>query len=168
MPTSPPVEFKGQSTSGGCSHTNCTKPAAILGDGDRGTTALNVTAVHAWNMNVSITFIFPTPMCIQGVNVYFYKNSTMNVGLPYDIGLTIPSGFTIEGNQDLSQNDCQLCNVTLIPNASTLKEFQRFTVRFRFSNKDKIDWLLLTEVEICTGGIDCNQMLKTNFQCKLL
>ena len=154
------MEFKGQSTSGGCSFTNCTKPV-ILGDGDRGTTAFNVAAVHAWNTSVSITFQFPTHVRVQGVNIYFYNIPTMNISLPYDTALTNPLGFTIEGNQDLSQNDCQLCNVTLIPN--TAIEQTRFTIRFRFSNRDKTDWLLLTEVEICTGGIDCNLMLKTNF-----
>ena len=51
------MEFEGTLNSGGCSGTKC-NDTAILGDGDHGTPALNVTAVHAWNNTVVITFHF--------------------------------------------------------------------------------------------------------------
>ena len=144
-----PEEFEGTLNSDGCSGTNCTD-TAILGDGDYGTPALNVTAVHAWNKTVNIIFYFPTSVRVRGINLYFYNIPSRNIGFPYDTFLPSSPSF-IEGNQDLSQNDNQLRNVTLIPSATI--ENNRFTIWFRFSNIDKIDWLLLTEVELCTSGI---------------
>ena len=140
--------------SGGCSgtgkDTNCTD-TAILGDGDYGTPALNVTAVHAWNRSARITFRFPSDVRVRGINLYFYNIPSRNIGLPYDTVLSSTSLYFIEGNQDLSQNDNQLRNITLIPSATI--ESKRFTIKFRFSDINKIDWLLLTEVELCTSGI---------------
>ena len=155
MPTIAPVMFEGTSTSGGCSGTMCIGPgfgtpaASRLGDGVHGTTALDLSAVHAWNTNVNIEFRFSFPVAgtVEGINLYFYNIPSRNIGLPYDTVLTSSPSF-IEGNQDLSQNDNQLRNVTLIPTETLMDS--SFTIQFRFSNIDKIDWLLLTEVEICT------------------
>ena len=145
------MEFKGTLNSGGCSGRKC-NDTAILGDGDHGTPALNVNAVHAWykTVTVVIAFHFPTSVRVRGINLYFYNIPSRNIGLPYDTVLSSVSSF-IEGNQDLRQNDNQLRNVTLIPSGTI--ESKRFSIKFRFSNIDKIDWLLLTEVEICTSGI---------------
>ena len=145
--------FEGTSTSGGCSGTMCIGPAfgtpaaSRLGDGVHGTAALNTTFVHAWNTNVNIEFGFPLAVTVEGINLYFYNIPSRNIGLPYDTVLSSFPSF-IEGNQDLSQNDNQLRNVTLIPTETLMDS--SFTIQFRFSNIDKIDWLLLTEVEICT------------------
>ena len=146
------MEFEGTSNSIGCSGTKC-NDTAILGDGDYGTPALNVTAVHAWNKTVRITFHSPTSVRVRGVNLYFYNIPSRNIGLPYDTDVTSNPGIPsfIEGNQELSQNDNQLRNVTLIPRATI--NGNKFSIKFRFSNIDKIDWLLLTEVELCTSGI---------------
>ena len=143
------MEFEGTLNSCGCSGIKC-NDTAILGDGDHGTPALDVTAVHAWDNTVRITFHFPSVVRVTGINLYFYNIPSRNIGLPYDTYLTLPPSF-IEGNQDLRQNDNQLRNVTLIPSATI--EGKRFSIWFRFSNVDKIDWLLLTEVELCTSGI---------------
>ena len=83
------------SNSGGCSesgtgtgtNTNCTD-TVILGDGDHGTPALNVTAVRAWNKTVRITFRFPSKVRVTGMNLYFYNNPSRNIGLPYDTDVT--------------------------------------------------------------------------------
>ena len=96
-------------------------------------------------------FPFPyTVVTVRGINLYFYNIPSRNIGLPYDTVLSSFSSF-IEGNQDLSQNDNQLRNVTLIPSGTF--EIKRFSIWFSFSNIDKIVWLLLTEVELCTSGI---------------
>ena len=146
--------FEGTSTLGGCSGTTCIGPAfpgaSRLGDGDHGTAAFNLNAVHAWDRTVSIEFRFTDDVVVGGINLYFYNIPSRNIGLPDDTVLSSFPSF-IEGNQDLSQNDNQLRNVTLVP-TSTLSA-ATFTIQFRFSNIDKIDWLLLTEVEICTSGI---------------
>ena len=144
------MEFEGTLNSGGCSGTKC-NDTAILGDGDYGTPALNVTAVHAWNKTVRIIFHLSTVVRVRGINLYFYNIPSRNIGLPYETVLSSSSSSFIEGNQELSQNDNQLRNVTLIPRATI--ESKRFSIRFNFSNIDKIDWLLLTEVELCTSGI---------------
>ena len=148
--TIPPVEFEATLNSGGCSGTNC-NDTAILGDGDHGTPALNVTAVHAWNKTVRITFYFPSAVRVTGINLYFYNIPSRNIGLPYYTDVTSNPRILsfIEGNQELSQNDNLLRNVTLIPRATV--DGKRFSIQFNFSNK--IDWLLLTEVELCTSGI---------------
>ena len=146
--------FEGTSTSGtGCTSGTCSGPGFVgsrLADGNYGTVALNVTAVHAWNTTVNIQFIlFENPVQVLGINLYFYNIPSRNIGLPYDTVLSSVSSF-IEGNQDLNQNDNQLRSVTLIPTRTLSR--RTFTIEFRFSNIDKIDWLLLTEVEICTTG----------------
>ena len=154
VPTIDPIVFEGTSTSDTrCFGAGCIGPAyggARLADGDYGTAALNVTAVHAWNTTVSIEFNFqPNTVQVLGINLYFYNIPSRNIGLPYDTFLSSVSSF-IEGNQDLNQNDNQLRSVTLIPTPSLIST--SFTIEFRFSNIDKIDWLLLTEVEICIAG----------------
>ena len=145
------MEFEGTLNSGGCTGTNCTD-MAVLGDGDYGTPALNVNAVHAWykTVTVVIVFRFSTSVRVRGINLYFYNIPSRNIGLPYDTYLTSSPSF-IEGNQDLSQNENQLRSVTLIPSRTI--DNDRFAIKFSFSNIDKIDWLLLTEVELCTSGI---------------
>ena len=158
-PTLSPMVFEGTSTSGGCSGTMCIGPAfgtpaaSRLGDGDHGTAVFDLNAVHAWNMNVNIEFHFPSMVTVGGINLYFYNIPSRNIGLPYDTDVISNPGIPsfIEGNQDISQNDNQLRNVKLIPRATA--ESKRFTIQFNFSNIDKIDWLLLTEVELCTSGI---------------
>ena len=145
--------FEGTPTSGdGCPGGTCFGPrfgGARLADGDHGTAALNVTAVHAWSTTVNILFTLENPVQVLGINLYFYNIPSRNIGLPYDTVLSSVTSF-IEGNQDLNQNDNQLHSVTLIPTRTLSR--RTFTIEFRFSNKDKIDWLLLTEVEICTTG----------------
>ena len=161
MPTIAPVVFERTSTSGGCSGTMCIGPgfgapaASRLGDGDHGTAVFDLNAVHAWNTNVNIEFGFAFPVAgtVEGINLYFYNIPSRNIGLPYDTVLSSFPSF-IEGNQDFSQNDNQLRNVTLIPTETLM--YSSFTIQFRFSNMDKIDWLLLTEVEICTNCCGCN------------
>ena len=146
------MEFERTLNSGGCSGTKCNN-TAILGDGDHGTPALNVTAAHVWTKTARITFSFPTDVRVRGMNLYFYNIPSRNIGLPYDTDVTSKPGIPsyIEGNQKLSQDDNQLRDVTLIPRVTI--EGNKFSIKFSFSNIDKIDWLLLTEVELCTSGI---------------
>ena len=155
-----PRDFEGVPTTGACTTnegTRCLGPGfralgglGRLGDGEHGTQTLNVSAVQAWNQTVSMTLSsFSSP--IVGINLYFYNVPSRGIGLPYDIIINSADlQFALEGNQDFSQDDNQLRNVTLI-----LQSLSRTSVMvtFTFSERDHIDWLLLTEIEVCTSSI---------------
>ena len=151
------MDFEGVPTTGLCTAndgTLCFGPGfpdveGRLGDGIHGPQTLNVTAVQAWNQTVSITISsFSSP--IVGINLYFYNIPSRGIGLPYDIIINSAGlQFALEGNQDLSQDDNQLRNITLIPQSLTSTAV---TITFTFSERDRIDWLLLTELEVCTDS----------------
>ncbi len=97
---------------------------------------------------------------VEGLNLYFYSIPTRRIGLPYNIRIISPSrsgdhSYQLEGNEDLTVDDNGRRSVTLIPEA--LSTMSTFTIIFEFSNTEQIDWLLLTEVEICTSG-SCRYM----------
>ncbi len=162
-----PSDFGGQSTLGQCSTAGeCLGPVFGLGDrlGDKdlGPPTLDdgTFVGHAWDRTVSITFFFTTTTAayVEGLNLYFYNIPSRRIGLPYNIRITSPSRsgdhpYQLEGNDDLTLDDNARRNVTLIPEALSFSSpMNTFTIIFQFSNTEQIDWLLLTEVEICTSG----------------
>ncbi len=174
----PPSNFEGQSTLGDCaSNGQCLGPsfgpaANRLGDGEIGPQTLDdVTFVgHAWDQTVSITFTLAMATTyVEGLNLYFYNVPSRRIGLPYNISIISPSGdhpYQLEGNDDLTLDDTGRQSVTLIPESLSLTP--TFTIIFEFSNTEQIDWLLLTEVEICisvsgTGNIKLNTVPYTYF-----
>ena len=112
---------------------------------------------HAWNQNVSITFIFPTTTTayVEGLNLYFYNIPSRRIGLPYNIRIISVSDdhpYQLEGNDDLTLDDNGRRSVTLIPESLSFSSASdTITIIFEFSDTEQIDWLLLTEVEICTS-----------------
>ena len=148
-------------TTGACTNlgTQCLGPAFFfnlgrLGDGYHGPQTLSVSAVQAWDRDVRISIkSFFSP--IVGINLYFYNIPSRGIGLPYDISVrdTFTSSdtqFVLEGNQDFRQHDNQLRHITLVPqslNGAFIPE-----ITFTFSERDHIDWLLLTEMEFCTNS----------------
>ncbi len=133
--------------------------SGILGDEDLGPPTLDdgTFVGHAWDQTVSITFTLPTTTTayVEGLNLYFYNIPSRRIGLPYDIRITSPSRsgdnpYQLEGNEDLTLDDNGRRSVTLIPESLFLSS--PFTIIFQFSYTEQIDWLLLTEVEICTSG----------------
>ena len=158
-------DFEGVSTTGACTNmgTLCFGPQlgvsagrGRLGDGSRGPQTLNVSAVQAWDQDVSITIgSFSSETHIVGINLYFYNIPSQGIGLPYDISVRSDTDsanlqFTLEGNQDLSQDDNQLSHITLIPQSLFSTDV---IITFAFSGPDRIKWLLVTEIEICTSSI---------------
>ncbi len=135
-----------------------------LGDKELGSLTLDDGTFlgHAWHQTISIRFtLTPTTMAyVEGLNLYFYNIPSRRIGLPYDIRITSPSRssdhpYQLEGNDDLTLDDNGRRSVTLIPEALPLfsSPVNTFTIIFQFSNTEQIDWLLLTEVQICTSGL---------------
>ena len=159
-----PSDFGGQSTRGDCSSSGqCLGPLfggdSILGDEVLGPQTLDdgTFVGHAWDQTVSITFTLTTMVTtyVEGLNLYFYNIPSRRIGLPYNIRITSPSGdhpYQLEGNDDLTLDDNGRRSVTLIPKSLSFSSASdTITIIFEFSNTEQIDWLLLTEVEICTS-----------------
>ena len=159
-----PSDFGGQSTRGDCSSSGqCLGPFfggnSILGDEVLGPQTLDDGSFvgHAWDQTVSITFTLTTMVTtyVEGLNLYFYNIPSRRIGLPYNIRIISVSDdhpYQLEGNDDLTLDDNGQQSVTLIPESLSLTPTSNtFTIIFKFSNTEQIDWLLLTEVEICTS-----------------
>ena len=156
-----PREFEGESTLGSChrgSKATCFRPAR-LADGSHGSPTLNASAVQAWSQDAyTVCASFGTVgsnRSVTGINLYFYHIPSHGIGLPNDIRITrsdVTSQALIEGNQDMSQDDNQLRNVTLVPQSLPSSGIL-VNIEFIFASfRDRVDWLLLTEVEICTSS----------------
>ena len=150
-------------------------PTERLGDEVLGSQTLDdgTFVGHAWDQTVSISFTFTTMVTtyVEGLNLYFYNIPSRRIGLPYNIRITSPSSdhpYQLEGNDDLTLDDNGQRSVTLIPELLSLTPTSdTFTIIFKFSNTKQIDWLLLTEVEICisvsgTGNIKLNTVPYTH------
>ncbi len=168
--TPPPGVFEGDPTEGpGCVNGTCLGPAvsappftARLADGNLGTQDLNGAFVgHAWNQTVTIEFDFndqTTVIC--GINLYFYNIPSKGIGLPYNIRIISQQAgehpYLLQGNNNLTHEDTGLQTVTLTPQSLSLmnRPNDKFTIEFDIDHKvDRITWLLLTEVELCTSQL---------------
>ncbi len=160
--------FEGEATGVGCNGGDCFGPTFAgggrLADEVLGTQMLNGTFVgHAWDQTVSIEFIFPSVTTfVTGINLYFYNIPSRGIGLPYNIRITSQSGsiehpYLLEGNNILTQENTGLQSVMLTPESLSLSPNNpndRLAIMFEFSdNTDRINWLLLTEVEFCTSQL---------------
>ena len=99
----------------------------------------------------SLTFISQTNIPLSSVHIvlHFFNSPNHSIGLP-SVSLTTlnlePVAFTFDGNNDLSQADSTIRNVTLILDSSAPSDiFVR--IAFNFENNSRIDWLLISEVE---------------------
>ena len=163
-----PSDFGGQSTQGQCQSSTgaCFGPFFGLGSDRLGDEVLGPQTLddsnfvgHAWDRNISITFtLVPTDTAyVEGLNLYFYNIPSRRIGLSYNIRITSPSRsgdhpYQLEGNDNLTLDDNGRRSVTLIPESLSLTPTSNtFTIIFEFSDTEQIDWLLLTEVEICTS-----------------
>ena len=154
----------------GCSMGNpqsqlCPSPG-ILTDEDFGSADLNTSKVFAWNREVSIAFSFGMTTQVNQVNLFFYNIPSSGVGLPpaelyWSVGNpTLPQNLlshVIVGNQDLSQDDRILRNVSLVvtTDQNSIPEYGFFRIRFTFPGTSLIDWILLSEVQLCGAAGVC-------------
>ena len=135
---------------------------AILGNSDIGSTELNTSKVFAWNREVNIDYTIPTTK-VRQVNLFFYNVPSSGIGLPPaelfwgDINPLNPNialSHAIVGNQDLSQDDRTLRNVSLVVTTDqddpSIPVYRYFRIRFTFpAQTSLIYWILLSEVQLC-------------------
>ena len=86
----------------------------------------------------------------------------MGIGLPHEIELAYsnnpldvsnPLGHAVLGNQDLSEDDNILRNVTVaVVPSGTSPSYTSIGITLRFSELNRISWLLLSEIEICNDA----------------
>ena len=141
----------------------CLENSVIL-DGNLGFQPSPSSALFfAWNRSsqvVSVTVRYFPQVTIRHVQLFFYNKPSMGIGLP-DITLastrTLPHYIT--GNQHLRSDDDGRRNVTLSL-VDTSERIGDFSVNFSFSDSNRVDWLLLSEVRICqqpvTGAYNDN------------
>ena len=136
----------------------------LLGDSDTGSVELDTSKVFAWDREVSIAFTISAPTKVGQVNLFFYNIPSSGIGLPpAELFWSNVSPFTpsnplshvIVGNQDLSQDDRTLRNVSLVvttdqDNDPIIFDYQYFRIHFTFPAETiLIDWILLSEVQLC-------------------
>ena len=155
----------------GCAVTDpqpiCSPGTLVINDGDNGPLNQNltdVTGVLAWNQDVTIivSVVQTSPISVTGINLFFYNNPSVGVGLPHEIELAYsdnplavsnPLGHAVLGNQDLSEDDNILRNITVAVLPSTGSPvYSSIGITFHFSELNRISWLLLSEIEICTDA----------------
>ena len=164
--TSPfPVVYNNSPTTGpGCvldsDSLSCGR-GAILIDNDIGSAELNTSKVFAWDREISIVFTTSIPTKVRKVNLFFYNIPSSGIGLPpakffwsdvNPLDPDIPLSHVIVGNQDLSQDDRTLRNVSLVvtDNDPSITDYRFFRIRFTFPSVTiLIDWILLSEVQFC-------------------
>ena len=143
----------------------CSPGTLVINDGDNGPLNQNltdVTGVLAWNQDVTIIVSVNTPISVTGINLFFYNNPSVGVGLPHEVevvysdnplAVSNPLGHAVLGNQDLSEDDNILRNVTVavLPSWSS-PVYSSIGITFHFSELNRISWLLLSEIEICADA----------------
>ena len=139
-----------------CSVTINTSSPLI--DGDLGPKGANYTStmVHTWHRsvkNVTINYVLSVETQIYQVNLYFYRITSMNIGLP---SITLSGDHTplehyIKGNGDLTQEDSMRRNVLLRLRSTTVPSSRFHSLQFNFESTD-IDWLVLSETELCRNS----------------
>ena len=146
----------------------CAIGESVITDGDYGPvnqTLPDISGVHAWNQDVTITLALLDNMQarVTAINLFFYNNPSMGIGLPHEIELNWGPfslfagnslGHAVFGNQDLSEDDNMQRNITIAALADDPTDggdYRSIGVTFHFSNVNSIRWLLLSEIEICSS-----------------
>ena len=138
----------------------------VLFDGDTGSTDLDTSKVFAWDREVSIAFTNELSK-VRQVNLFFYNIPSSGIGLPpaelfwSDTNVLNPDGplsHVIVSNQDLSQDDRTLRNVSLVvtTDQDIIDAYRFFRIHFTFpAETSLIDWILLSEVQPCGEAGTC-------------
>ena len=133
----------------------------LLIDNDIGSADLNTSKVFAWDREVSIAFATSAPTKVRQVNLFFYDIPSSEIGLPpaelfwsntNPFNPNVSLSHVIVGNQDLSQDDSILRNVSLVvtTNQDNNPDYRYLRIRFTFpAETSLIDWILLSEVQLC-------------------
>ena len=124
----------------------------IVGD-ESGT--LSPAAFHAWN-NDSRNNFEHTTAAVRKLNLFFYHNPSMEIGLPQFTFTTTdsvllggsPLQYTLLGNQDLSSGDATVRNVTF---ALTTTQSNTF-FHIQFAMTSEIHQFAVSEVQLCSDA----------------
>ena len=106
----------------------------------------------------TLVYSFSNDIPLDSIHIvlYFFNSPNNSIGLP-SVSLTTanlePVVFTFDGNSDLSQMDSTIRNVTLILDSSNSQNL--INIVFNFENNSRIDWLLISEVEIFNSKKSC-------------
>jgi len=147
----------------------CSSGASLLFDHDIGNSELNTGKVHAWDRDITITFVIQSTK-VRKVNL-FCNIPSSGIGLPPSelfwgnigpLNPNIPLSHVILCNQDLSQDDRTFQNVSLVVTTdqgnpqAVPTDYRFFRIHFTFTAETSlIDWILLSEVQHCgEAGID--------------
>ena len=162
-----PGEFFGNSTSpascnGGtvryCDDINSNP----LTDGDYGDTLDRVYSSKfiAWSESSQFHLIARDNVyfrSIKTVNLFFYHNQMLEIGLPsINVSFSTSSTdegiireYTIIGNQDLASGDSKVRNVTLVLTENIVADASHFHITFSLMNGPQL--FALSEVELCSN-----------------
>ena len=133
----------------------------MLIDSDTASAELNISKVFAWDSEVSIAFTTSVATKVRQVNLFFYNIPSSGIGLPpaeffwsntNHLNQDIPLSHVIISNQDLSQDDSTLRNVSLVvtTDQDSIPYYRYFCIHFTFPAETiLIDWILLSEVQLC-------------------
>jgi len=166
-----PAEYNNSPTTGPqcedhSSTLSCSSGASLLFDSYTGDSELDTSKVLAWDRGVSIAFTIQSSK-VRQVNLFFYNIPSSGVGLPpaelfWDdtdpINPDESLSHVIVGNQDLSQDDTTLRNVSLVvtTDQSSITDYIYFRIRFTFpAETSLLDWILLSEVQLCGDAGIC-------------
>ena len=163
-----PGEFNGISTTPSCLNLDS---EILCSTGDIGTVVLtdgvfgdeggsiDPTKFIAWNDSSRISIQHTDDVAVAAVkrvNLFFYHEPASGVGLPEfrlsagtsDTILGDPLTYTILGNQDLSQDDAQVRNVTLaLTELPPEPAVNRFHIGFTLT--DSIQQFAISELQLC-------------------
>ena len=122
----------------------------IVGD-ETGT--LSPAAFHAWNTDSRLSFEHTTG-AVRQLNLFFYHNPSLGIGLPQITFITTgstaltckPLQYTLLGNQDLSSGDATVRNVTIA--LTTTKNNTFFHIKFAMTSE--IHQFAVSEVQLCS------------------
>ncbi len=124
---------------------------------------VTLSNTFTWDQGSSVLvgFVLMPAALVYTANLYFRSEPSQGIGLPsVEAGFSfsnpaVPDDFletTILSNQDLSQTDSGLRNISLVV-TTDLHDFAQFTnflILFTFPDSSPVDSLGLSEVELCT------------------
>ncbi len=125
---------------------------------------VTLSNTFTWDQGSSVLvgFLLIPAALVYTANIYFRNEPSQGIGLPsmeagYSFSsLSVPEEHletTILGNQDLSQTDSGLRNISLVVTTDLhdfTQQFTHFFINFTFPDSSPVDSLVLSEVELCT------------------
>ncbi len=131
-------------------------PLPVLIDGNLGEipSPPNVSTIHAWRRSqgdVRVVFRYSSAAQVRHIQLYFYHIPSMGIGLP-DVALSAAGTsqyYHVTGNQELNQTDARR-RMIVLSLIDTFVSQNNYGIVFTFGTSSNVEWLLLSEVGLCT------------------